>query len=324
MALQRQHVTIVIGARAGQPPIYPQVGQGLLGGTIEQVHTGDSISQHKQLNELRLIFTEKFDRGELSPGMLQRVLWESNWWRAILPVVERAADLLHLASASGINAGGLAAQRCAEIEAALTAMTRERIPETPIGDALLRGEPVPLGDGLRSQELEASARRADGIRPLCEADPVGLLHHAQAAEDSGLVEGVDYHDPANGPLEITDAEADSINAKQWGAMVDYLEERLPAGWDEGGGFLVDKAIEALDALGLEPARKEAHATDGPGSTVGADDHLQRIAMLEETLVKTGYITLDRLESLERGLMALAKAIGPLATEQTLKAMERPA
>lgn len=180
MTLQRQQVTVVIGARIGQPPIYPKIGQGLLGGTIEQVFIGDAVEAHAKLSELHHAFSVEFDRGELTVPALRLALWQAHWWRSLRPFAERAADLLHLGATSGIAVNSLAAQRCAEIEAALNSMTQERIPATPIADALQRGEPIPANDGLSRLELAPSSLSFGTCRPLCEADPQGLAEHHQA------------------------------------------------------------------------------------------------------------------------------------------------
>lgn len=171
MTLQIQQVSVVIAARAGQLPVYPQVGQGLLGGTVTRVLAGDSLSHHEQMDELRIIFEREFDRGDLSPQALQAELWQAHWYRTSRKALQRAADLLVLASSAGISSGSRLAQQCEGLAAALDSIVNAKPQAHPIADALLRGDPIPADDSLRRAELAASALRADGIIPAMPAQP---------------------------------------------------------------------------------------------------------------------------------------------------------
>lgn len=171
MTLQIQQVSVVIAARAGQLPVYPKVGQGLLGGTITRVLVGDSLSHHEQLDELRIIFEREFDCGELNASALQLQLWQAHWYRTSRKALQRAADLLVLASSAGISSGSRLAQQCEGLAAVLDSIVNAKPQAHPIADALLRGDPIPADDGLRRAELAASALRADGIIPAMPAQP---------------------------------------------------------------------------------------------------------------------------------------------------------
>lgn len=171
MTLQIQQVSVVIAARAGQLPVYPQVGQGLLGGTVTRVLAGDSLSHHEQLDQLRIIFEREFDCGELTTSALQSQLWQSHWYRTSRKALQRAADLLVLASSAGISSGSRLAQQCEGLAAVLDSIVNAKPQAHPIADALLRGDPIPADDSLRRAELAAFAIRADGIIPAMPAQP---------------------------------------------------------------------------------------------------------------------------------------------------------
>lgn len=270
MTLQSQHVTIVIAARIGQAPIYPQIGQGLLGGTIELVLPGDSVSQHKQMDELRLVFEREFDRGALSVDALKLELWQSHWYRASRQAMQRAADMLILAAANEIKIPGSSklARECEGLAKVLDLFVNAKPTDHPIGDALLRGDPIPAGDGVLRLDLEQSALRVDGI-----------THTALLTADESQA----------------------------------LDEQIRVTAD---------AIEAIGSLGLESPEKGVHAAMGAGSTVGTNHQESRLDLLEENLTASRQVCLNEMTLITRGVIALAKAIGPNATEKTLRAMER--
>lgn len=171
MTLQILQFSVVIAARAGQLPFYPLVGQGLLGGTVTRVLAGDSLSHHEQLDQLRIIFEREFDRGDLGPQALQAELWQAHWYRTSRKALQRAADLLVLASSAGISSGSSLAQQCEGLAAVLDSIVNAKPQAHPIADALLRGDPIPADDTQRRAELAASSLRADSIIPAMPAQP---------------------------------------------------------------------------------------------------------------------------------------------------------
>lgn len=369
MTLQSQHVTVVIAARIGQAPIYPQIGQGLLGGTIELVMPGDSVSQHKQLNELRLVFEREFFLSDLTAPALQLQLWQAHWYRASRKAMQRAADMLVLAAASGIAADGKLSRECEGLAQALDIFVNARPKDHPIGAALLRGESIPAGDGVRRQEIESSALRADGIRPsalltseetqaLAEqisstADAVRALGvelaelDAQGADDAGSTVGADdspfrlygfahemhellkrinikvagrdaVYSHGMQPSEQMLAEADSAMEAVW-VLLDKIAGRGPLETDPEAAEALEGMISnaMVAAANLEP---EASPADLRNAMANLQAQIRSVCHAGNVSAKRSY---EALERLERGLMALANAIGPMATDQMLAAMERP-
>lgn len=339
MTLQIQQVSVVIAARVGQLPVYPKVGQGLLGGTITRVMVGDSLNHHEQLDELRLIFEREFDRGELGAQALQAELWQAHWYRTSRKALQRAADLLVLASSAGISSGSRLAQQCEGLAAVLDSIVNAKPQAHPIADALLRGDPIPADDTQRRAELAASSLRADGIIPAipaqpgncqdCNAIPTsphgcgrdGIHEAGQTYDDSPFriygfahemlevlqrinikVAGRDaVYSHGLQPSEQMLAEADSAMEAVW-VLLDKIAGRGPLDADPQ----VDTSHTAMiaEAAEIQAARDQA-------------DAIVEIADEQRAMVA-------RVESQRRGLMALAAYIGETCTSRVLSAMERPA
>lgn len=304
MTLQSQRVTIVIAARIGQAPIYPQIGQGLLGGTIELVLPGDSVSQHKQLDELRLIFEREFDRGALSVDALKLELWQSHWYRASRQAMQRAADMLILAAANEIKIPGSSklARECEGLAKVLDLFVNAQPADHPMGDALLRGEPVP--DGLEVERLryfattlqtgvmthadidriQASGLRADGIRPEGEfanetlADRVSHLLFVRGMSEAELarISGVPQptvHRIANGTSKSPRYESVQAIAAAFMVSANYLLSGEYSGFTISSDAISPTALLTADesqAL-AEQIRSTAAAVEAVGNVDSKDE-----------------------------------------------------
>lgn len=196
MTLQRQHVTVVIAARIGQTPIYPRIGQGLLGGTIVSVRQGDSEAAHSQLEALEHVFGAEFDRGELTVENLRPVLWAAHWLKAVRPVAQRASELLTLAAERAFEPGSKAARDCDAVARVMAGVaTTEPHCLTALEAARKIRVPADFYAGERQcigSEVTSTALRADGIRaffsvPATEVRSVNSDVHADNCPDCAAI-----------------------------------------------------------------------------------------------------------------------------------------
>lgn len=166
--MKQQHVSITIAARVGHSPIYPRIGQGLLGGTIVSVRQGDSEAAHCQLDELAHVFGTEFDRGELTVDNLRPVLWAAHWLKAVRPVAQRASELLTLAAGRAFEPGSKAARDCDAVARVMAGVaTTEPHCLTALEAARKIRVPADFYAGERQcigSEVASTALRADGIR----------------------------------------------------------------------------------------------------------------------------------------------------------------
>lgn len=254
MTLKRLMTTVVVATPIGSPPPYAKLGQGVMGGTIAAMAEGDAVEARFQLDELQHVFQREFDRGDLTVGALQLDLWQAHWYRASRQAMQRAADMLILAAGTDIPGSSKLARECEGLAKVLDLFVNAQPKDHPIGDALLRGEPVPsldlsrgLGligqDGHQEQIIpmvrtpdglsrsEASALRADGIRPFSDAKTLAdrvshqLFIRGMAEADLARISGVPQptvHRIASGASKSPRYESVQAIAKALQVSSDYL------------------------------------------------------------------------------------------------------
>ncbi len=195
-------------------------------GNVIRVHEGDAVEQAECLAALQLVFRSEFDRGEMTVGALQLELWQAHWYRASRLAMQRAADMLVLAAASGIPANGKLARECEGLAKVLDLFVNAKPKDHPIGDALLRGEPIPAGDGARHQELAASALRADGMHPtalLTSEESQALAEQIRSTADAVETVGAELDEKA---AQAAEGAASTVGTDDQAKRIELLEENL--------------------------------------------------------------------------------------------------
>lgn len=338
--MKQQHVSITIAARVGQSPIYPRIGQGLLGGTIVSVRQGDSEAAHRQLEELEHVFGTEFDRGELTVDNLRPVLWAAHWLKAVRPVAQRVSELLTLAAGRAFEPGSKAARDCDAVARVMAGVaTTEPHCLTALEAARKIRVPADFYAGERKcigSESASTALRADGIRafvpdncPDCAAIPTSPhgcgrdgIHKARQAYDDSPFRIYGF---AHEMLEVLQR----INIKVGGRDAVYSHGLQPS---EQMLAEADSAMEAVWVLldkiaGRGPMEADPQVETSQAAMIAEAAELQAARDQAEAIVEIAdeqRAMVARVESQRRGLMALAAYIGETCTSRVLSAMERPA
>lgn len=338
--MKQQHVSITIAARVGQSPIYPRIGQGLLGGTIVSVRQGDSEAAHRQLEELEHVFGTEFDRGELTVDNLRPVLWAAHWLKAMRPVAQRASELMTLAAGRAFEPGSKAARDCDAVARVMAGVaTTEPHCLTALEAARKIRVPADFYAGERQcigSEVASTALRADGIRALlpdncpdCAAIPTsphgcgrdGIHEAGQTYDDSPFR----IYGFAHEMLEVLQR----INIKVGGRDAVYSHGLQPS---EQMLAEADSAMEAVWVLldkiaGRGPMEADPQVETSQAAMIAEAVELQAARDQAEVIVEIAddqRAMVARVESQRRGLMAMAAYIGETCTSRVLSAMERPA
>lgn len=353
--MKQQHVSITIAARVGHSPIYPRIGQGLLGGTIVSVRQGDSEAAHSQLDELEHVFGTEFDRGELTVDNLRPVLWAAHWLKAVRPVAQRASELLTLAAGRAFEPGSKAARDCDAVARVMAGVaTTEPHCLTALEAARKIRVPADFYAGERQcigREVASTALRADGIRaffsvpadevrnltsdvhsnncPDCDAIPTsphgcgreGIHEAGQTYDDSPFR----IYGFAHEMLEVLQR----INIKVAGRDAVYSHGLQPS---EQMLAEADSAMEAVWVLldkiaGRGPLEADPQVETSQAAMIAEAAELQAARDQADAIVEIAdeqRALVARVESQRRGLMALAAYIGETCTSRVLSAMERPA
>lgn len=308
-------------------------------GNVAKVFDGDAVEQAEQLAALQQVFSAEFDRGELTVDNLRPVLWAAHWLKAIRPVAQRASELLTLASTRTFEPGSKAARDSDAVSRVMASVATTE-PHCLTALEVARKFRVPS---------DFYSTGADGLPPLCEADPLALARHHQATgtdQHPGAAEhlvGWNFSGPVLDftrkhpkPVDPLTAHAHEmhellklINVKVAGlnAVNEHGLEPSPRMRAEA-----DSALEAvwmlLDKIAgrgpLEPDEECWKATDdmvaeAADYQAGRDRAEAITELADDQLALVG-----RIESQRRGLMALANYLGPTCSAQVLSAMERGA
>lgn len=349
--MKQQHVSITIATRVGHSPIYPRIGQGLLGGTIVSVRQGDSEASHSRLEELEHVFGTEFDRGELTVDNLRPVLWAAHWLKAVRPVAQRASELLTLAAGRAFEPGSKAARDCDAVARVMAGVaTTEPHCLTALEAARKIRVPADFYAGERQcigSEVASTALRADGIRaffsapadearsltsdvcPDCAAIPTsphgcgrdGIHEAGQTYDDSPFR----IYGFAHEMLEVLQR----INIKVAGRDAVYSHGLQPS---EQMLAEADSAMEAVWVLldkiaGRGPLDADPQVDTSHTAMIAEAAEIQAARDQADAIVEIAdeqRAMVARVESQRRGLMALAAYIGETCTSRVLSAMERPA
>lgn len=279
-------------------------------GNVAKVFDGDAVEQAEQLAALQQVFSAEFDRGELTVDNLRPVLWAAHWLKAIRPVAQRASELLTLASARTFEPGSKAAR---DSDAVSRVMASVATTEPHCLTALEAARKIRVPSDFYFMG-------ADGLPPLCEADPLALARHHQAmGTDQHLrapehLVGWDFSGPVQDftrdkpqPVDPLAAHAQEMHEmlKRIGETVGVREDVLISGDTPTDQLDVEasRALEAVQVLldkiaGFPPLTADPMPANSPTSS--------------------------ELERIKRGLMALAEYIGEIPMTRVQNAMERGA
>lgn len=313
--MKQQHVSITIAARVGHSPIYPRLGQGLLGGTIVSVRQGDSEVAHSRLDELEHVFGTEFDRGELTVDNLRPVLWAAHWLKAVRPVAQRASELLTLAAVRAFEPGSKAARDCDAIARVmagvattephcLTALEASRKIRVPAD--FYAGERLGLGE-----DIATSALRADGIRAVCDLSVEDSREISRRTRDAyvgalGLPKGMPASHPDNCP------DCNAIPTSSHGCGRDGIHQAGQT-YDDSPfriyGF-AHEMLEVLQRINIKVAGRDAVYSHGlqPSEQMlaDADSAMEAVWVLLDKIAGRGPMEADpQVETSQAAMIAEA-------------------
>lgn len=237
-------------------------------GNVAKVFDGDAVEQAERLADLQLVFGTEFDRGELTVESLRPVLWAAHWLKAIRPIAQRASELLALASVRTFEPGSKAARDSDAVSRVMASVATT--------------EPHCL------TALEAARKiRVPADFYAAGAKSSGLAMFGPGDNNEQIIPMV----LKPGSLTLTGASALRVDGIRPEALLTTEESQALA-------EQIRSTASAVETVGAELDEKAAHAAEGAGSTVGADDSpfrlygfahkmLNALRMVHETTQQVG-------------------------------------
>lgn len=307
---------------------------------INKVLEGDAIEHAEQLAQLQHTFGVEFDHGTLTVERLRAVLCATHWLSVIRPAAQRASDLLAVASERAFEPGGQACRDCKVVSRIMASVATHDLQAMSAPEAARKiripadfySQPV---QPRRAGQAEPPIRRSSEIHPdalanmrrfinTCHGSGLGspgsAVRQAGQIDDDALLRVYLFAYEMHCLLERIHVKVGGLRVVLQHGLVPTPEMQAKADRTMTDlQQLLDK-IAGRDPLQADPdfvtstAAMVAEAAEYQEAQARADAIAE---LAEDQLVLAG-----RIESHQRGLMALADYLGESCTKRVRSAMDQ--